>query len=71
MPLHCPGARVDQFTLEKVYRCEIDFVNGQWTRDYTPLWKQMRKLNTLESRGLWNKVMAMPSMGRERASRGY
>jgi hypothetical protein len=71
LPFHCPGAEVDQFTLNRVWAGEIDFAYGQWTREYNPLWKRMRGRSVQECRSLWEETMAKPSMEREKVLRGY
>lgn len=67
---HCAGNKLPEFTLDKVYAGELDFVNGAWVRP-SSLIARMRGKTVAEARELWEEVAVMPSMQRAQVIIGW
>ncbi len=66
----CVGTELAWFTRDKVYAGEIDFLNGAWIRPRS-LAARMRGTTVAEARALGDEVLALPSMQRAQAIRGW
>lgn len=81
LPTHCPGAEMGQFTEQKVYTTDLDFVNGAWVRNprkggLTGAFDEVRKRHERDDqvfyiRAICDAVDRMPSMEREKMRRGW
>lgn len=78
---HCPGADMDRLTRDKVYVTDMDFVNGAWCRNprkrgLTSCFEEVRKhyrgmMEMAASRALYAGWQGLPSMEKEKMSRGW
>lgn len=68
----CAGSELSSFTLDKVWKGDIDFRDGNWTRENTST--VFRKMNRDEqdmfSDWIWNDP-STTSMAREKMLRGW